>query len=41
MNKKIKDNSVAASWSSLICFNMNPGTTDLMTQLGDWVANKI
>lgn len=41
MNMKIKDNSVAASWSSLICFNMKLRTTDLKTQPRNRVANKI
>lgn len=41
MNKKIKDNRVAASWSSLICFNMNLRTTDLKTRLRNRVASKI
>lgn len=40
MNKKIKDNSAAASWSyTLICFNMNLRITDFKTQLRNWVVH--
>lgn len=40
MNKKIKGNSPAASWSyTLICFNMNLRTTDFKTQLRNLVVH--